>query len=238
MSENRNPFQCSPELLQHLKDHASPCPSPYLVITRLISGTDDPVTRCMTAAALVTTLAQLAGPVAIKRPPGCLLVNAGPSSADPLNHVMRLLTGFSDPQPTASPEERAQSRNWMARLASEVIGTQKARQLTPGYLGPRMVEFRNARSRAFGGDRFGLYAEYHDELLGWPCSKIKDSMGLPKANATDAAVCRNAFWGHSSAVSGGVVGLSMSDQIFQPAFALTAFSLRCQFVGVTESFIG
>lgn len=197
MSDRRNPFECSPEILRHLKDHASPCASPHVVINQLIrDSTDDPATRCMTVAALVATLSQLAGPAAIERPPGCLLVNAGQADTDPINDVMRLLTGISNPPPTASPGERQQPRDWMFRLALDVTNVGKAGRLTREFLGPRMAEFRNARCQAFGADRFGFYADRHDEQLGW-VADISNHVALRLDREIDLAKFRADVRDHS-----------------------------------------
>jgi hypothetical protein len=162
------PLECPPEMLGMLKNLAAGCIPPHQVVNKFVrENSQDAATRNLATAALVITLAQVAGPAAIRRPPGCLLVNAGGLGSDPLDSVMGKLTGISNAAPTVPPDEQVRLKGWMLKLAKEVITMRKTGRLTTEYLYPRAAEFKQARCEAFGGDRAGLYASRRDEQFGW-----------------------------------------------------------------------
>ena len=127
----------------------------------------DEITPSMTAAATVLSLAQTGGPSMLAHPPGYLLVNAGSLASDPIDSVVKQLTGLSGPQPTGDGASFARNRNWMIHQINEVVRMRRERKLTEEFLAPRVAEFRQSRALAFGGDRVGYYARRRDTELGW-----------------------------------------------------------------------
>jgi hypothetical protein len=141
---------------------------PHEVITRLMYRcTQDDLTRSVAVSALVLALAQVAGPAAIKRPPGYLLIDAVRSGDDPIDGVMKNLTGMSDVTPTGAPEDFERNRRWMIKLTNDVMVADQRTAANHEFLAPRIAEFKRCRGESFGGDRAGLYAKCHDPQLGW-----------------------------------------------------------------------
>ena len=143
--------------------------NPSAELTRFIHGcSKDDMTRSMAVAAAVLALGQLGGPRMIQRPPGYLLVNAGGLAADPIDQVVKKLTGISGPKPTGDPESFKRNRAMMESRVNEVIQAEnKGRNLTSEFMIPRCMDFGENRRLAFGGDRVGYYAARHDEAFGW-----------------------------------------------------------------------
>jgi hypothetical protein len=161
-------LECPPEMLGMLKNLAAGCIPPHEVVNKFVSeSSPDAATRNLATAALVIALAQVAGPAAIRRPPGCLLVHAGGLGSDPLDCVTGKLTGISNAAPTVPPNERVRLKNWMVKQAMEVIAMSKTGNLACDFLYLRATEFKQARCEAFGGDRAGLYASRCDVQIGW-----------------------------------------------------------------------
>ena len=168
MSDANDLLECPPEILAMLKSLEAGCVPPHEVVNKFIRGSSqDAATRNLATAALVIALAQVAGPAAIRRPPGCLLVHAGGLGSDPLDSVTSKLTGISNAAPTVPPDEQVRLKGWMFALAKAVIAMRQTGRLTTEFLNLRATEFKQARCQAFGGDRAGLYASRCGEQFGW-----------------------------------------------------------------------
>ncbi len=137
---------------------------------------EDPITRVMSATALVLALGQVAGPTMLRQPPGFLLINASGEATDPIDEVMKTLTGLEKPRPRPGPEVFERNRKTM-RVALLTLEKEQAnfRPVPPvrGHdpdasrqsilAGP----YRKALRENFGFGRAGWYADRHDELFGW-----------------------------------------------------------------------
>ena len=141
---------------------------PCTDLLRFIHGcSGDEVTSSVATAATVMTLAQVAGPQMIQRPPGYLLVNAGGPGDAPIDQVMKKLTGTSGPKPTGDSQSFEQNRNAMVSRINEMIhAINEGRNITQVSMASRSLDFIENRRLAFGGDRMGYYAARYDNALG------------------------------------------------------------------------
>ena len=148
-----------------------PLDSPHAQLDHLAmfaSGcSDDEITRSMAVTATVLALAQIAGSQVIAHPPGYLLVDAGAAASDPIDDVVKQLTGLDDPKPAGDAESIARNRKWMQRMMDEMQQARKTGRLTPEFAQPHIAEYQQASLTAFGGVRMGYYSQRHDEKLGW-----------------------------------------------------------------------
>ena len=143
--------------------------SPCTDLLRFIHGcSSDDVTSSMAIAATVMTLAQVAGPEMIQRPPGYLLVNAGAAACDPIDQVMKQLTGLGNPKPKGDAESFKRNRSMMGLRINDVIqAILEGRNITKVFMDSRSLDFIENRRLAFGGDRAGYYAARYDKVFGW-----------------------------------------------------------------------
>jgi hypothetical protein len=128
---------------------------------------DDAATRNMAVTAAMLALAQVGGPQGITHPPGHLLVNTGAAANDPIDDVLKQLTGLDDPKPTGDAESIERNRKWMQRQMDEIQQAKKTGRLTPEFAQSRIAEYQQASLTAFGGVRMGCYSRRHDAELGW-----------------------------------------------------------------------
>ena len=140
--------------LDHLAMFASGC-------------SDDELTRSMAVTATMLSLAQMAGSQVLAHPPGYQLVNAGAAASDPIDDVVKQLTGLDNPKPAGDAESIARNRKWMQRLMDEIQHAQKTGRLAPDFVQARIAEYQQASLAVFGGVRMGYYSQRHDEKLGW-----------------------------------------------------------------------
>ena len=131
----------------------------------------DPVTRVMGTTALLLALCQTAGPAMISRPPGFLLINAGNEPVDPIDALVKNLTGLIQPQPRPKAEDFERNRRTMKAM---LIHKQNQGSPMSDYFGlpesggcPLAANFRKAMADNHGRGRAGWYADRRDEELGW-----------------------------------------------------------------------
>lgn len=161
------------------------------VITRFVHRcAPDDLTRAVAVSALVLALAQVAGPAAMKSPPGYLLLNAGRLGDDAIDGVMRRLTGMSDMEPTGAPEDLERNRRCMIQLANDVTVAGKRGATNLELQSARIATFKRCRGESFGGDRAGLYAKRHDPQLGW-ISDASNHLIVRLDREEDLALCRS-----------------------------------------------
>lgn len=137
---------------------------------------EEPTTRVISATALVLALCQTAGPAMLSQPPGFLLINASGEPCDPIDGVMKNLTGLSRPaaRPDAETFERHRKRMELMLLTwekeqSKFRGTMPERGLDPNTFRHQSLigNYHHSLKEAFGTGRAGWYADRYDELFGW-----------------------------------------------------------------------
>lgn len=147
---------------------------PMADLERFVHGcSEDPLTRVMATTALVLALCQTAGPAMISQPPGFLLIRADDGEEDPIDQLMRRMTGSSQPTARPKPEEFARNRRTMqAALAQKRDGG--ASGAIADYFGFDRSQdehlanvFLKAMADNCGRGRVGWYAHRHDEEFGW-----------------------------------------------------------------------
>lgn len=137
---------------------------------------EDPLTRVMSASAMVLALCQTAGPAMLSQPPGFVLIHGGDGTVDPIDEVMKTLTGLHRPKPR--PDAETFERNRQTMQAMLLTGQHepapvRSADLVHGYdLNPASrfspaATFSSAMSSNFGGGRAGWYADRYDESFGW-----------------------------------------------------------------------
>lgn len=134
---------------------------------------EDPVTRVMSVTALVLTLCQTAGLAMMSQPPGFLLIRADDGEADPIDSLMRRMTGNSQPMPRPKPEEFERNRRTMkAALTQRQDGGASA--AIAAHFGFARTQdehlaaaFRRAMADNCGHGRVGWYATRRVEEFGW-----------------------------------------------------------------------
>lgn len=144
------------------------------VVSFMHGCSEDPVTRVMATTALVLALCQTAGPAMISQPPGFILVNAGDGLPDPIDALMRKLTGTIRPEPRPKSEDYRRNRWRMKAAVDKKQQPQSGIQTALDYLGlpeqgkcPWAEMFRMAMEDNCGRGRAGLYADRRDEDFGW-----------------------------------------------------------------------
>ena len=137
---------------------------------------EDRATRVMSTTALVLALCQTAGPALIGQPPGFLLVNASGEANDPIDDVMKTLTGMIKPAPR--PAEETFERNCRTMEAMLVMIEKEQGKFRPAMqvhgvdpntsrLNTMEGAYGKALSENFGSGRAGWYADRYDERFGW-----------------------------------------------------------------------
>ena len=150
--------------------------NPMADLEQFILGcSEDPVTRVMTTTALVVALCQAAGPAMVSKPPGFLLIRADDGEADPIDGLMRDMTGFSKPSPRPAPEEYERNRQTM-KAALVQMGDGGASGEIADFFGfartrneQLAATFHSALQNNCGDGRVGWYANRRDPEFGW-CS--------------------------------------------------------------------
>lgn len=134
----------------------------------------DSVTRVMSTTALVLALCQTAGPAMMSQPPGYIMINAGETSEDPIDGVMKNMTGMVRPGPRPQPEDYERNRQTMkaalARKQSEASADRAVREffgLPESNECPLAKIFHRAMADNHGRGRAGWYAHRRDADFGW-----------------------------------------------------------------------
>jgi hypothetical protein len=139
----------------------------------------DPVTRVMGNTALVLALLQTAGPSMISQPPGFLLINAGSETLDPIDALVRKLSGMGRPRqrPEAEVFERNEKTMNFLTLQRELQAQNPVNDLfkTRNAASKKMAdEFNSLLAMNHGGTgRAGYYADRRNPDYGW----ITDASG-------------------------------------------------------------
>jgi hypothetical protein len=148
-------------------DHCCKNTKPLANLSKFIHGcTTDDMTRSMTTAATLLTLAQLGGPRTIKRPPGYVLINAGGSFNDPVDALIRQIPEMWDIQiedDSDSYERHRTAIYWEVELHH--------RECELGLSTPEKVLYHAGtigqfQRLAFGANRMGTYTRRYDPYLG------------------------------------------------------------------------
>ena len=155
----------------HCKHH-----DPFSDLGNFIHGSaEDPVTRVMSSTALVLALAQAAGPAMLRQPPGFLLINSSGEPIDPIDAVIKNLTGMESPRQRPEAEAFERSLRTM-EVALKIHATSPRPLQIPslphhgmGGYAPRPLPdpYQDALFQAFGDGRVRLYADAHNERFGW-----------------------------------------------------------------------
>ena len=142
--------------------------NPALDLAAFLTGcAPDDTTRCLAAAAYLTTLWQVGGRAMPFVPPSFLLVNAGGLEADPIDALARASTGLGEITSLHGAEDVARNRRVMETLIVQrrQVATQTPHALEH-WLRQNASHFRDAHHIAFGAGRAGYYAERMDGKFG------------------------------------------------------------------------
>ena len=153
---------------------------PFSDLGNFIHGcAEDSVTRAISTTALVLALAQAAGPNMLRQPPGFLLINANSEASDPIDEVMKTLTGMESPR--SRPEAESFERSLRTMEAALKVNASSPRPIQPqSILHPGMGEYasrplpdpyQEALRKAFGSGRVRHYADAHHDRFGWAGSE-------------------------------------------------------------------
>lgn len=157
--------------------------NPMADLEQFIRGcSEDPVTRVMSVTALVLALCQAAGPAMMTQPPGFLLIRADDSETDPIDGLMRDMTGMSKPSPRPAPEEYERNRRTMkAALAQMQDGG--ASGAIDDFFGFARTQnkhltatFHSAMQDNYGTGRVGWYANRRDAEFGWCTDRTRHAI--------------------------------------------------------------
>jgi hypothetical protein len=148
--------------------------NPMADLEQFIRGcSEDPVTRVMSVTALVLALCQAAGPAMMTQPPGFLLIHADDNKADPIDKLMRDMTGMSKPSPRPGPEEYERNRRTMkaALVQMQDGGGSGAIADFFGFASTQnehlAAAFHSAMHKNCGNGRVGWYANRREPEFGW-----------------------------------------------------------------------
>jgi hypothetical protein len=135
---------------------------------------EDPVTRVMATTSMVLALCQAAGPSMVSQPPGFILINAGNEPVDPIDVLMKNLTGMSRPEPRPKPEDYERNRRTMKAMLALKQQQPSPDEAVRDFFGlpepegcPLAERFRTAMADNCGRGRAGWYADRRDEEFGW-----------------------------------------------------------------------
>lgn len=148
--------------------------NPMADLEQFIRGcSDDPVTRVMSVTALLLALCQAAATAMMKQPPGFLFIRADDNEADPIDVLMRDMTGTSKPSPRPAPEEYERNRRTMKAALAQVQdgGASGAIADFFGFAHTQdehlAAAFHSAMRNNCGDGRVGWYANRRDPEFGW-----------------------------------------------------------------------
>jgi len=157
--------------------------NPMADLEQFIRGcSEDPVTRVMSVTALVLALCQAAGPAMMTQPPGFLLIRADDSETDPIDGLMRDMTGTSKPSPRPAPEEFERNRRTM-KAAMAQMQDGGASGAIDDYFGFARTQneqlaatFHSAMRNNCGTGRVGWYANRRDPEFGWCTDRTRHAI--------------------------------------------------------------